>query len=201
MPPTFPQVTPWQPPFRLIQHPYHLQAVPELLTTPLWELSTPPSPKQTWSTTPSLPSKAVCSPGLFPLPRGLAPAWLVQGVFFSSTPILHPRGPSISASAPRHRGPDHRGLETSAHSSFTQERCPAPPLPHQSPKGDGRKVGRWGDAQLPSGADPSVGTGARMFRAYVREAAGRGESVGARDRQPGALGGSLPVLFLPRRGT
>lgn len=151
MSPTSPRVTPWPLPFRLIQHPSHLQAVPEPLTPhPHGNCQSLPPPKQTWSTTPSLPSKAVCSLGLSPLPCGLAPAWLVQGVL-SSTPILHPRGPCISATARRQRRPDHGGLETSAHSSFTQERCPALPLPHQTPKGDGKKVGRWGDAQLPPG--------------------------------------------------
>lgn len=51
-----------------------------------------------------------------------------------------------------------------------EERHPASPLSQGTPKGDGKGVGR-------GGADASVGMGARMQGAYVREPAGQAKQL------------------------
>lgn len=86
--PSFLQVAPWPPLFRLGLTPagessdssVSSAGGPDLLTTPQYTEPTRGPPKTSHPL------------GVFPHPCRLVPTWLVQVAFFSLTPVLHPQG-------------------------------------------------------------------------------------------------------------
>lgn len=99
-------------------------------------------------------------PVLWASPLSLAdwppPGWS-RGVVFSSTSVLHPPGTLPLGKCPWTPQSRHQGLETSPHSSLTEERHPASPLPQGTPKGDGKGVGRGGHRPFRGNRDQDAG--------------------------------------------
>ena len=124
---------------------------------PQRQWSSPPTSAGTLTTAPDLPTETACPLGLSPSLADWPPPGWSRGVVFSSTSVLHPPGTLPLGKCPWTPQSRHQGLETSPHSSLTEERHPASPLPQGTPKGDGKGVGRGGHRPFRGNRDQDAG--------------------------------------------
>lgn len=146
-------------------------------------------PQRQWSSPPTsapdLPAETACPLGLSPLPRRLAPTWLVQG----SRLLLDLRPPPAWDPAsrqapmdPTEQTPGTRDLSTQQPHGGEASSLSRPP--RDPPRATGRE---WTEG----GTDPSVGAGTRMQAACVREAAQQVKQGGLARRGPEPLPAGL----------